>query len=58
MWRRVTNWRFVVLVAVALLDAVVFLVPLVASALVLAAVVAPDGLRWTARFLDALADGR
>jgi hypothetical protein len=52
------NWRFALLVGLVVLDAVVFLVPLVASALVVAAVAAPDGLRWTARFLDALADGR
>lgn len=58
MWSRLMNWRFALLVGLVVLDAVVFLVPLVASALVVAAVAAPDGLRWTARFLDALADGR
>jgi hypothetical protein len=57
MWTRVTSCRFGLLVGVALLDAVVFLVPLVACALVVAAIVSPGGLRWMARFLDALADG-
>lgn len=58
MWTRVTSWRFGLLVGVTLLDAVVFLVPLVPFVLVIAAVVAPDGLRRAARFLDALADER
>ena len=58
MWGRLTSWRFALLVGLTVLDAMVFLAPLVASALVVAAAVAPDGLRWTARFLDALADGR
>jgi hypothetical protein len=58
MWTRVTSWRFALLAGVALLDAVVFLVPLVACALVVAAVVSPGGLRWASRFLDALADER
>jgi hypothetical protein len=58
MWRRLTSWRFALLIGVTLVDAVIFVAPLVALALVAAALVAPDGLRWTARFLDALADGR
>lgn len=55
MWERVTNWRFVVLVGVMLLDGVLFMVPLTAAVIVVAALAAPDGLRAIARFLDALA---
>jgi hypothetical protein len=56
MLRRVSSWRFGVLVGVMALDALIFAVPAVALALVVAAVASPEALRSTARFLEALAD--
>jgi hypothetical protein len=58
LWRRITSWRFWLLVAVALVDGVFFVIPLVATALVVCALIAPDLLRRAARFLDALAAAR
>ena len=58
MWARVATWRFWALVGVAILDGVTFVIPLALTILVVGALVAPDWLRQTARFLDALADGR
>jgi hypothetical protein len=54
---RVTSWQFWLLVGVVVLDALVFVIPLVGTAAVVAAVIAPNWLRRAARFLDALADG-
>jgi hypothetical protein len=58
MLDRVMTWRFAVLVGVGLVDAAVFMVPLVPVALLVAVLLAPQWLRRAARFLDALADGR
>jgi hypothetical protein len=58
MWGRVVNWRFGLLIGLALLEGATVFVPLVPLALVLATVAAPDALRGAARFLEALADGR
>ena len=58
MFQRLTTWRFGVLVGLALLDALLFVVPVIPLALVAAAIVAPESLRRAARFLDSLADGR
>jgi hypothetical protein len=52
----VTSWRFWLLVGVVLLDGLVFVIPLMGVAVVIAAVFAPDWLRRVARFLDAVAD--
>lgn len=57
MWTRVTSWRFWLLVAVVVVDALVFVIPIVGATAIVAAVCAPDWLRRAARFLDALADG-
>lgn len=58
MWERLTSWRFWALVGITLLDGLLFIIPIAGGAMVVAALVAPDWLRRTARFLDALADGR
>jgi hypothetical protein len=58
MFRRLTGWRFGVLLGVTLLDALIFAVPITALALVVLAVAAPELLRRAAAFLEALADGR
>jgi hypothetical protein len=58
MLRRLTSWRFGVLLGVTLLDALIFTVPITALGLVVLAVVAPQFLRRAAAFLQALADGR
>jgi hypothetical protein len=55
LWRRVTNWRFRVLVVLAVIDGVFFFIPIVATALIACALVAPDLLRRIARLLDTLA---
>jgi hypothetical protein len=52
------RWQFAALVGVTLLDGLVFVVPLVPTALLLAVLVAPDWLRSAARFLDELASPR
>ena len=56
MRSRLANWRFWTLVAVTLVDGIVFFVPIVLSSLVIGAVFAPNWLRSAARFLDALAE--
>ncbi|MBI3030618.1 MAG: hypothetical protein HYY64_14015 [Candidatus Rokubacteria bacterium] len=58
MWNRIASWRFALLIGLTVLDAVVFVMPLVPLALIVAAVAAPHALRGVARFLEALADGR
>jgi Trk K+ transport system NAD-binding subunit len=58
MWRRIANPRFALLVAIALIDAVVFVLPLTVMAVIIGVVAAPGWLRRVARFLDDLADGR
>jgi hypothetical protein len=58
MWNRMMRWQFAALVGVTLLDGLVFVVPLVPTALLLAVLVAPDWLRSAARFLDELASPR
>jgi Trk K+ transport system NAD-binding subunit len=57
-WRRIANPRFALLVAIALIDAVVFVLPLAVMAVLIGVVAAPGWLRRVARFLDDLADGR
>lgn len=57
MWTRLFNWRLWLLVGVALVDGLFFIIPLVACALVVTAVIAPHLLRRVARFLDATAAG-
>jgi voltage-gated potassium channel Kch len=52
---RVLSWRFAVLVGIAAVDAIVFVIPLTATALLIATLVAPEWLRRAARFLDHLA---
>lgn len=55
IWRRVSGWRFWAVVALAVLDGVLFVIPLVATAVVVCALAAPELLRRMARFLDDLA---
>jgi hypothetical protein len=55
LWQRVTSWRFWTLVAVAVIDGVFFIIPMMATALIVCALIAPDLLRRIARFLDSLA---
>jgi len=52
---RLLNWRFAVLIAITIVDAIVFVIPLALSAVLVAAVLAPHSLRRVARFLDDLA---
>jgi hypothetical protein len=52
---RLLSWRFAVLLAITIIDAIVFLIPLTASALIVAVVFAPHYLRRAARFLEDLA---
>jgi len=58
MLDRMMTWRFAVLVVVGLVDAAIFMIPLVPVALLVAVLLAPQWLRRAARFLDALAEGR
>jgi hypothetical protein len=53
--QRITSWRFWALVGLAVIDGVVFIIPMVATALIVCALIAPDLLRRIARFLDSLA---
>ena len=55
VWHRIVNWRFWILIAATLVDGAFFVIPLVATALVVCALMAPDLLRRVARFLEALA---
>ena len=55
LWQRITSWRFWALVGLAVIDGVVFIIPMVATALIVCALIAPDLLRRIARFLDSLA---
>jgi hypothetical protein len=55
LWQRITSWRFWALVGLAVIDGVVFIIPIVATALIVCALIAPDLLRRIARFLDSLA---
>lgn len=55
LWQRLANWRFWTLVALTVVDGVFFIIPMVATALVVCAVIAPDLLRRIARFLESLA---
>jgi hypothetical protein len=54
---RVTGWRFRLLVGLVRLDWQVFASPLIGTAALGAALLAPDGRRRAARSLDALAEG-
>jgi hypothetical protein len=54
---RLTSWKLWLLVALTVVDAAVFFIPITAAALLVAAVIAPHRLREAARFLDALATG-
>lgn len=51
------NWRLWVLLGVTIVDGLVFMIPLTPTVLLLAALVAPGWVRWTAGFLDGLAGG-
>jgi len=55
LWQRITSWRFWALVGLAVIDGAVFIIPMVATALIVCALIAPDLLRRIARFLDSLA---
>ncbi len=55
LWQRLASWRFWALVALAVVDGVFFIIPMVATALVVCALIAPDLLRRIARFLESLA---
>jgi hypothetical protein len=54
---RLMSWKLWLLVAVTVVDTLVFFVPITATALLVAAVIAPSQLRKAARFLEALATG-
>lgn len=54
---RLTSGRLWLLVALTVVDAMVFFVPVTATALLVAAVIVPQRLREAARFLEALATG-
>lgn len=56
-WSRVRRWRFWVLVGAAVLDGLIFILPIALATMVLGALFAPDWLRRAARFLDAVAAG-
>lgn len=56
-WGRLWGWRFWVLVGAAVLDGLIVIMPIALAAMVLGALFAPDWLRRTARFLDAVAAG-
>ena len=55
LWQRLASWRFWALVALAVIDGVFFIIPMVATALIVCALIAPDLLRRIARFLESLA---
>jgi len=55
LWQRIISWRFWALVVLAVIDGVFFIIPMVATALIVCALIAPDLLRRIARFLDSLA---
>jgi Sec-independent protein secretion pathway component TatC len=55
LWQRLASWRFWALVALTVVDGVFFVIPVVATALVVWALIAPDLLRRIARFLESLA---
>jgi hypothetical protein len=55
LWRRISSWRFWTLIVLAVVDGVFFIIPMVATALIVCALIAPDLLRRIARFLDSLA---
>jgi hypothetical protein len=57
-WRIFLTWRFWMLVAITLVDALVFVVPLTALVLLTSAVLNPRWLRTAARFFDDLAEAR
>ena len=54
---RIMSWRFLALLLLAVVDGLVFVVPIGSLIVVIAAVMAPEWLRGIARFLTALADG-
>jgi len=54
---RIMNWWFVALLLLAVVDGLVFIVPIGSLAVVIAAMIAPEWLHRIARFLTALADG-
>jgi len=56
--RRLASWRVGVLVALAVLDGLIFFVPVGSAALVAGALFAPRWLKRAARFLEAIAEGR
>jgi hypothetical protein len=53
--QRVTSWRFWTLVVLAVIDGLFFIIPMMATALIVCALIAPDLLRRIAGFLDSLA---
>jgi hypothetical protein len=55
LWQRLVSWRFWALVALAVIDGVFFIIPMVATGLIVCALIAPDLLRRIARFLESLA---
>lgn len=55
LWQRLVSWRFWALVALAVIDGVFFIIPMVATALIVCALIAPDLLLRIARFLESLA---
>jgi hypothetical protein len=55
---RLMSWRLWVLVAVTAVDAAIFFLPVTATALLVAALLAPRRLQQAASFLDTLATGR
>jgi hypothetical protein len=55
VFNRLLNWRFAVLVAIAVVEAVVVVIPVALVGLLVAALLAPGWLRFVARFLDDLA---
>lgn len=57
-WRRLASWRVAALIALAVLDGLIFFVPVGSAALVAAALFAPGWLKRAARFLEAVAEGR
>lgn len=56
--RRLASWRVAALIALAVLDGLIFFVPVGSAALVAAALFAPGWLKRAARFLEAVAEGR
>ncbi len=52
------SWRVAVLIVLAVVDGLIFFIPVVSAALVAGALFAPGWLKRAARFLEAVAEGR